>query len=154
MQSLELKANRRNVKRGIVIKWFCTGEGWGMLKECVDILKWQWENNEQLLIGGWEPHTDVTSHCFWSRHGGRRCHSDLISHTVEPHKTWREPRLVNPGLFARIKTQGKARCLVGFECFSFILEANVTLKVTLRNIPLPQTLTCTGIHHERSSEPF
>lgn len=24
----------------------------GMLKECVDILKWQWENNEGLLTGG------------------------------------------------------------------------------------------------------
>lgn len=35
-----------------------------MLEECGDILKCQWENNERLLTGGWEPHRDVASHCF------------------------------------------------------------------------------------------
>lgn len=44
-----------------VIKCFSTEEVWIMLKECVDILKWQWENNEGLLIGGWEPHRDPAS---------------------------------------------------------------------------------------------
>ena len=46
-----------------------------MLKECVDILKWHWENNEALLIGGWEPHRDGASHCFQGPRGGRCCQS-------------------------------------------------------------------------------
>lgn len=44
----------------------------GMWEECVDILKWQWENNEALLIGGWEPHRDVASHCSRGPRGHKR----------------------------------------------------------------------------------
>lgn len=104
MKSLSLKTNWRNVRRSNVMKCFCTGEGWGMLKECVDILKWQWENNEGLLIGGWEPHRDVASHCFQGPHGGRCCQSGGRS-AIGPHKTWGELRLVDSGPFACIKIQ-------------------------------------------------
>lgn len=43
-----------------------------MWEECVDILKWQWENNEALLIGGWEKHRDVASRCSWGPRGHER----------------------------------------------------------------------------------
>lgn len=83
--------------------------------------KWQWENNEGLLIGGWEPHRDVASRCFQGRCGGRCCQSGWKS-AVEPHTTWRELRLVDSGPFRCIKKP------VSIVCY----DTKVTLKVILK----------------------
>lgn len=99
-----IKTKWWNVRRSNVIKCLYRGGPRGMLRECVDILKWQWENNEGLLIGGWEPHGDVASHCFHGSRGWRGCQSGWRSAT-EPHKTWRDLRSVDSGQFACIKSQ-------------------------------------------------
>lgn len=96
-------------------------------KECVDIVKWQWENNEGLLIGGWEPHRDVASHCFQGPRGGRRCQSVWRS-ALEPHKTWTELRLVDSGPFACIEIQ---RRLVA----SFSVLISVLMPRSLSRLP-------------------
>lgn len=124
MRSLILK-KWENVRRSNVTKCLYRGGSRGMFGECVDILKWQWENNEGLLIGGWEPHRDVASHCFQGPHGWRGCQSGWGSAT-EPHKTWRDLRLVDSGQFTCIESQ--------FSCFTFCHDTKTNVEVSHRKI--------------------
>lgn len=100
----------------------------GMLKECVDILKWQWENNEGLLIGGWEPHRNVASHRLWSLHGGmcmKICHWITKKNLERAEVSW---------LWTVCMHRNSEPTCGQFQCFRICFDSKVTVKVALEKI--------------------